>query len=63
MRTSYITAGALFAGTVRNWLKRVEFNNEGFSFIETKGFLESRFDYKGPEPVMKLIEREMGKLL
>lgn len=58
-RASYIIAGALLRGNVRNYLKRVEFSNPTMEFrwIETKTFFESRFDFRGDSRVIDLIEK------
>lgn len=59
MRSDHIVAGVLIRHHIRNYLQRVEFSNPTleFKWMETKGFLESRFDFRGDSRVIDLIEK------
>lgn len=56
---SWVVAGALLRGDIRNFLTRISFLRDDFKFIETKAFIESRFDYKGPPDLVKRVNKAL----
>ena len=58
----YITAGAAVRGPVRRVLEEMKFQGVRFEYLESKGFIESRFSLRGPDAsaVVRAIGRRFG---
>lgn len=62
--TATFEAGVLIRYDVRSYLDGIQFKADGFTYLETKGFLSSKFHIKGPRyllrTIMLLLEARYG---
>lgn len=55
MHTTQFTTGILIRRNVRNFLDEAIFSGYDFTYLETKGFIESTFTLKGnPQDINKV---------